>query len=94
MKGKKMVKNIEKQVGVQFALNPQQAMELIKSLASYAMSGEEFVVNMITKSESWESEGPCVQIAVNGFMTQEAKLNWSVVNSEEGQEVFYAKEGA
>jgi hypothetical protein len=83
---------IEKQVGVQFALTPQEAMEFIKSIASYAMKGETFAVTAFTKSQSFGQQGPAVEISINGSMAQTVELVWSSVASEEGIEVQYGKE--
>jgi hypothetical protein len=57
--------------GIAFSVTPEQAMELISYLASWAKDGKTFDVTVNTQSNGWDSPAP---VAVGKI---EVSTNWT-----------------
>lgn len=75
--------------GIAFQLTPEQAMELIKNLASYATDGKTFDVMIHTQSSGWNIETPVAAITVGGFYNMNAPLKWSYTDNGDKQTIHY-----
>jgi len=75
--------------GISLTLTPEQAMELIKNLSSYAMDGKPFEVTVKTANESWASDTPVAVISCGGFMEVSADLNWSYTSENKVDTIHY-----
>ena len=74
---------------IAFNLTPEQAMELIKNLASYAIDGEPFVVTVNTQSSNWDDETPMAVISCGGFMRVNSELLWSYTGNNGNRVIHY-----
>ena len=75
--------------GIACTLTPQQALELIKNLASYATDGKPFDLVIHTQSTSWDSKTPVASIGFGGFYNTNAQLKWSYTGSNDNQVIHY-----
>jgi hypothetical protein len=75
--------------GIAFTITPEQAMELIKNLASYAADGKLFDVSIHTQSSGYEIEGPVAGVAVGVFHSLNAPLKWSYTDNGDKQTIHY-----
>jgi hypothetical protein len=75
--------------GIAFTVTPEQAMELIKNLASYAIDGKPFEVTVHTQSKSWNNETPVAVVSCGGFMRVDADLLWSYTGNGDNQVIHY-----
>lgn len=63
--------------GIGFNLTPNQALELIAKLSTYALDGTSFEVVVETASKSYDSKNPVASIHFGGISRINAELNWS-----------------
>jgi hypothetical protein len=75
--------------GIACTITPEQAMELIKNLSSYALDGKPFDLTIYTGSTSWDSETPVASIGFGGFYNTNAKLKWSYTGSHDNKVIHY-----
>jgi hypothetical protein len=75
--------------GIAFTITPEQAMELIKNLASYATDGKAFDVMIHTQSSGWDIENPVAAITVGGFYNMNTPLKWSYTDNGDKQIIHY-----
>jgi hypothetical protein len=75
--------------GIAFTITPEQAMELIKNLSSYAIDGKPFDVSVHTQSSGWDIEAPIAAITVGGFFNLNAPLKWSYTDNGDKQVIHY-----
>lgn len=74
---------------IAFNVTPEQAMELIKNLASYAIDGKPFVVTVNTQSTSWDDETPKAVVSCGGFMRVNSELLWSYTGNGDNRVIHY-----
>ncbi len=75
--------------GIAFNVTPEQAMEMIKHLSTYAMDGKPFEVLVQTASNSWTSDTPVANITCGGFMKVSSELKYSYTAENKTETVHY-----
>jgi hypothetical protein len=75
--------------GIAFSVTPEQAMELISYLASWAKDGKTFDVTVNTQSNGWDSESPVAVVGFGGFQRVNAELKWAYTGTGENQVIHY-----
>lgn len=75
--------------GIAFTITPEQAMELIKNLSSYATDKKPFDVMIHTQSSGWDIESPVATVTVGGFYNMNAPLKWSYTDIGNKQVIHY-----
>jgi hypothetical protein len=75
--------------GIAFTVTPEQAMEMIKHLSSYAIDGKPFEVLVHTASESWSSDTPVATVTCGGFMRVQSELKYSYTTENKVETVHY-----
>jgi hypothetical protein len=79
-------------LGIAFTVTPEQAMEMIKHLASYAIDGKPFEVLVQTASSSWSSDTPVANVTCGGFMKVSSELKYSYTTENKVETVHYDAE--
>jgi hypothetical protein len=74
---------------IAFRITPEEAMELIRNLASFAADGKTFDVNVHTQSDSWDKDYPVAVISVGGFHNLSCNLKWATTGNGEEMTVHY-----
>lgn len=75
--------------GIAFTVTPEQAMEMIKHLSTYAMDGKSFEVLVQTASNSWTSDKPVANVTCGGFMKVSSELKYSYTTENKKETVHY-----
>ena len=80
---------------IKLTLTPQKAMELIRTLSSYAVDGKEFEVIVQTKSDCYDSDTPVALIGC-GMSKTSGSLIWSLTKTGKEIDVHFdsSKAGA
>jgi hypothetical protein len=77
-----MTTNLTATTDIQLVLTPQKAMELIRTLSTYAADGKDFEVTVRTRSESYDSDIPVGIIGV-GMSQTSGSLNWATTRNQD-----------
>jgi hypothetical protein len=75
--------------GIAFSVTPEQAMELISYLASWAKDGKTFDVTVHTQSKGWASDLPVAVVGFGGFQKVNAELQWAYTGNGDNQVIHY-----